>query len=497
MNLSRIASARNLRNGFVILAVAYVLLRVRIVFDAPPDTNYPDTEEYLRTAGMPLLSTDFWAGVRSPGLALYFKVVGTGRLAEIGHVGLSVVAWLALASEVGRTLVDRRAKVLGACSVLAFSLTSWLVQWDPIMLSESLALSSTAGLLACWLAAAREPTWPKLVLLIVLALVWSTVRDAHAYVLIAALIVPCMWWVRSHRKVKPAVLVAALGVVGMGSIASANAGLRWKGPLTNVLGDWILKDAEATAFFQERGLPHLSPEIESLLQTPGFIDVDALARQRDWAEIDRWIEREGRRTYTRYLATHPGVALTTTWKRRGLALNVVATGTETRPPLSNYRPAGLVDVIPSWFNDLLFPPTGRRILVYGAMIGVAAVIGWRRTRLVAARWNIALIVVALTIPHLFVVVLGDAVEITRHALTLNVMLRFGLLLIVMLLVDDHLGESRPKRVAAGDGRRQIRFTSSGKRERRSGLRPARSGCASSMCPRAYEGQHLGRGEELG
>ena len=316
------ALVRDVRKWFVVLAIAYVLLRVRAVLHAPPDTSYPDTDGYLKTAAASLFSRDFWAGLRSPGVALFFKLFGTPLAREIGHIVLSIVAWLALASEVERTLVDRRAKALGVFAVLAFSLSSWVVQWDPILLSESFALSSTTALIACVLSVIRNPTWPRLVLLVVLGLVWTTVRDTHAYVLLVALMLPCVWWVRARMRSKPTFVIAAFAIIAMGSITSADIGLRWKGPLTNVVGDMILRNADATAFFHERGLPQLSPRIVALLETPSFIDTDALAREPGWPDVERWLSLEGKRTYTRYLVTHPAVALATAWKRRNLALDI-------------------------------------------------------------------------------------------------------------------------------------------------------------------------------
>ena len=73
---------------------------------------------------------------------------------------------------------------------------------------------------------------------------------------------------------------------------------------------------------------------------------------------------------------------------------------------------------------------------------MAVAIGWRRRRPTGLRWSRAITLIALTIPHLAVVVLGDSVEISRHALTLNVIFASALLLILVFLIDDQLSQRR-------------------------------------------------------
>jgi hypothetical protein len=420
----------------------YVLLRIGAVIDAAPVASYPDSHEYLATAHQSVFSSDFYAGPRSPAVPLLYKLLLTNHLREIGQVALSIVAWLGLAVAVRRAVRHPRVQLSAYVAVLLFSLTPWIVQWDPVLLSESLSLTFTAGLIALWLELIRAPSRRKVAAFLAIALLWATARDSNAYVLLFALVVPAVWLRRSRDRRLPAAVLVGLLVIAVASIASSGAGERWKVPLVNVIGHRILPQPDATAFFHRRGMPALTPQLESQLRVPGFIDHHALPQQPGWPAFDHWLDQAGRQTYTRYLVGHPGYTISTTLGDRTYLFNVQAAARPSTFPLADYRPAGVSDVLPGWLSDLVFPSTGGMMWLYLVLLGPAVAWGLRR-RWTTRQWTVPLALAALTIPHAFIVILGDTNELTRHALVLGVMVRLAYLMAAVLLVDALVKGTRP------------------------------------------------------
>jgi hypothetical protein len=426
-----------LRGLFLTLAGIYVLVRIGAVAGAAPVSSYPDSQEYLATAHHSLLSSDFWAGERSPAVALLYKLLPSDHLREIGQVALSIAAWLGLAAALARSLKMPAARVAGFVAVLLLGSTPWVVEWDPLMLSESLSLTLTAALVAVWLELIRRPRRGWAAALVVLALLWTTARDPNGYVLLFALAIPAVWLARSEgRQTRrlPALVMAGLLVAALAGIASASGGERWKVPLVNVIGHRVLGDADAAAMFHSRGMPQLTPQVDAAMRVPGFIDHDRLHMQPGWPDLDRWLDDAGRQTYIRYLAGHPGVAITVTFDQREQLFSVAPPGEPANFPLEDYEPAGLREPLPRWLSALVFAPAAWVLLLLLALFTV--VFGVLLRRGAATRyWIVPGALVALAVPHAFVIVLGDTSELTRHALLLGLTVRLALLVAAALTLD--------------------------------------------------------------
>jgi hypothetical protein len=397
-------------------------------------SSFPDSQEYLATSHHSLFSADFWAGLRGPAIPLLYKLLPTNHMREAGQLALSILAWLGLALAVSRSVRQPWAKLAGAALVLLFSLTPWIVEWEPLLLSESLSLTLTAALIAIWLELIRQPSRVKVAVLIAVAFLWATARDPNGYILLLALVVPAVWFVRSRNRRLPAAVLVGLLVVAVASLASSAAGERWKVPLVNVIGHRILTDADATAFFQRRGMPQLTPQVTSAMRVPGFIDHQRLKQLPGWPTFDDWLDRAGRQTYTRYLASHPIDAITRTVDERAYLFGVSPPTTPSTFPLTGYRATGTTDVLPGWLSDLVFPPTGGQLWLYFVLLTAGFIVMLRRGAWQPS-WMVPCVLIALAVPHAFIVVLGDTSELTRHAMVLGVTIRLAFLLTAIFILD--------------------------------------------------------------
>jgi hypothetical protein len=293
------------------------------------------------------------------------------------------------------------------CLVLAFSATTEIILWDPLLLSESLSLSLTALLLAGWLWLVRAPTWGRVAALLTVTVLWTFTRDSHAYVvLFTGLVVLASLAQRAYRPMKAALALGCIVVFALSS-ASANAGLRWYQPLRDILLNRVAADAEMGQYFADR----LGP---------------------------MWRDADARRVYARYLLSHPGYTLGEPFF-----------GSQTTPFSSPDSGSALLDPDLRIYNDNaadrafplprslsdLFYVQGKRSIVFLLLVvvGGAAVVAVRFG--LSWLWAVPATVLVSTFPHGLVAYHLSGLEVDRHALEVAVLLRLGVLLLAVLACD--------------------------------------------------------------
>ena len=108
-----------------------------MLFDRQPIV-WADSEDYIAVSKAP-----FWS------LAFVLRLVGRDPTHFTYALALiAAVCWAALAASVGAALPDGWRRWVGVAAVAGFSLTFPVVTWERSVLSESLALSFLALLLA-------------------------------------------------------------------------------------------------------------------------------------------------------------------------------------------------------------------------------------------------------------------------------------------------------------------------------------------------------------
>ncbi len=192
---------------FALIAAGYVALRLS-AFLQSPTLRYPDTGTYLRSSGFPLFSEQFLAGQRAWALPLLYRALPDSDTARaVGQLVVSIGCWLALAAAVAWNVRHTVLRAVAFGSVLVFSLSVWVTQWDRLLLSESLAVSLTAAVLAAWLALVRAPNRWTVAALLGTTLLWAAVRDSNAYVVGLVLLPAALWAVVARPRRLPLVVV--------------------------------------------------------------------------------------------------------------------------------------------------------------------------------------------------------------------------------------------------------------------------------------------------
>ena len=162
--MNRLSSA-SIRAKLPAAAVAYrgawvvwVYCALRYLALTRHDHTYGDSTGYHAAARLPLFSVEFWAGLRSFTIPLFWKLLGNNEGLTTGvQFVISVVCWLVLAWAVAGLSSVRTVQWLAYVLVLGLSLTAPVAQWDRTLLSETLSFSLFVLLVALAIRLIQRP----------------------------------------------------------------------------------------------------------------------------------------------------------------------------------------------------------------------------------------------------------------------------------------------------------------------------------------------------
>ena len=416
--------------------------------------GWNDTTDFLSSSRAPWSSSELWAGRRPVAVPALLKLVGADLTAYVHwQVGLAVACWAALAVSVA-TVVPGRARWPAAAAVVAFSLTSPVTMWERSVLSESLALSLLALVLAAAIQVARGVTGRRVAALLVAAALWSATRDSHASVLLvggaAALVAVAVWWVRARRhgdrdeaprgRALWAVLGGGLVVIALVAAWGSARGERHAFPMRNVYEVRVLPYPERVEWFADHGMPQaeefMGPDARVPYREQGLPPVvyvgDDDAELGPWLD---WVGSDGRLAFARFVASHPTFVVTEPLRTPERAFN------NARGDRGFYAPP-----------DMRAVPAVDRVLALSTplvLVVAAAALAWVAGR---RRWTPAFVAgsvaAALAVPHGVLAWHSDGMETARHLAVPAAQLHAGVLLMAVGAVGAPLtrqgkGRSRP------------------------------------------------------
>jgi hypothetical protein len=399
-----------------------------------------DTADFLSSSREPWFSTELWIGKRSPVTPVILKVLG-GDLDTYLAVQALVAAlcWATLAVSVWTVVGPRWGRVAAAATIVAFSLTDPVTMWDQSALSESLAASVLALVVAAGVQVAARPSRSTVLALLAALAVWLALRDSPAAVAVAgglvlAAALAVRWlWARRQRPDEPgpalatpltALAVGAL-VLGAAALAASNHGSRHVFPMRNVLQVRVLPYPDRVQWFADHGMPQagefVGPGSRRPVEEAGRAPVTYVpdeARGDGMEEWFDWLESDARGTFVRWVLTHPGYVVTEPYEAPERSFNN-AGGDRQFYALPDRRKVPLVDGLlaqRSWV-----------VVVVGA---VAA--GWTlgRRRYTPA-FVAGAVTAALALPHALVAWHSDGMETARHLVIPVLQLHLGVLLMVI------------------------------------------------------------------
>ena len=399
-----------------------------------------DTADFLASSREPWLSTELWMGRRSPVAPVVLKLLDgdTGSYMWFQAV-VAAACWAALAASVWTVLGPRGARVAGAAAVVAFSLTDPVTMWDQSALSESLAVSVLAVVVAAGVQVASRPTRAAVADLVVALAVLLGLRDSPAVAALAgalalgAVLAARALWAQHRDRPGPALatpltaLAAAALVLGVGVMAAADHGQRHVFPLRNMLQVRVLPYPDRVAWFADHGMPQADqfagPDAREPFLEAGRAPITYVpdeAREGELAEWFAWLEEDGRATVARWVLTHPTYLFTEPFEVPERTFNN-AGGDRQFYAFTERRKVPLVGLLDqrSWV-----------VVLAGAMIAGYALGMWRFTPAFVA----GAVTAALALPHGLVAWHSDGMETARHLVIPALQLHLGVLVMAIGLL---------------------------------------------------------------
>ncbi len=386
--------------------IAVAGLRAYVYVDSGEYDRLDFTGQWRRPWGTPLL---------------YWLVPGGPNRIVVAQALLGAICWSVLALSAAAWFRTSAFRIGVAGTLLALGATTSVTNWDAAKLSESLALSLTALVVAAWLNLVRRPVPATAILVVVATLPWMFVRQglmptAWILVFVSAAAAIVAW-----RRGGPAKLLAGLSlslmvVALLASFSYARNQEVVRENLTVIVANRVASEPARLAWFQAHGMP-----------TPasGNLGPDAL---RDDPAFAYWVSHEGRGTYARYLLTHPWYSATEPLDdlvgvRRSY-------GDELAPQSTMLSPADAYGssrpVIPELVEQALFEPGGTGAMVSGiGLVAAWTAVRWARRE---RRWIVPLAMISVSLLSLIVAWHGATPELGRLAIVGAVALRIGLLL---------------------------------------------------------------------
>jgi hypothetical protein len=307
------------------------------------------------------------------------------------------------------------------------SLYRYIIAWDSVMLTESLALSLMALFIASWLWLAKGWHRGKVTLISAIAFLWAFTRDTNAWiVLLVGILILFLIGFKSLNK-KYLLFPAVFVVIFLMSNRSADLGGRWVFPFQNVLSHRILPDTSATAFFVNTcGMP-FSPALIRLEgewsngQDRAFYEDPALEEYRSW------LSRSGKSCYMKWLVLHPIQGI-----QNSLAeFNALISMENIQPFLFSKK---FVPILPARVEIIFFPK--QLLLLLSALSYVLlAIVIFTRAWMQNKAWWVALGMNLLVLPHYFIVWNGDVMGIQRHVMIASAQFYVSIWIVMLLFLD--------------------------------------------------------------
>lgn len=419
--------------GYGLIGLLYLFLYARVHAYAELVT-WNDSVVYHAITDRSLSDMNFWMGERPFTAPLFYKLVGGADSAIIlMQWWVSVLAWLTLAYVVAAILKISWLKLPAFATILLFSLSIDLTLWNKVIHSESLAISLFALMLASWFWVLRWTTQPRAprsqifvgILLGGLAGLWSFTRDTHVYFLLGAAGILTGGMILGWRKTHPfgwlyvTLLIAVMGIF-FGQDYTANQAQRWQFSLANVLGQRILPDPVRTLYFVERGMPYNQRVID--FEGEWAYTADYQATFGDWL-----MEGDSKRLYMRFLLSQPVTHTEEMLSVRHLLFDEDLkwyAHLEEKP-------------LPDWQENLTAVfylkqrPFERLAFIAVGLTLLFLPLWWED-----GRWIVPMALFATVLPLAFIVWHGDALEVPRHAVGVNLQAHLALWLTFILAADS-------------------------------------------------------------
>jgi hypothetical protein len=420
--------------GFLGYLAAQVFCIVGLV-----TARYPDSYRYMQLSFTG--KADF-----PPTVPLVYAILPTDALRVGAQTALATVCWWALARVASNAVRDRRIRISLRAVLLMLGVVGPVVSWNTVILSESIAISLTALLVAAWLWFQRRPSWTRAFAAITATEAWDLAKPT-GIVLGALIAMVAVVHALRHRRellrVGIALTLVALSV--MNAAVFSTSGYLKVGLISDVIQDRILVNPGYTVWFIDHGMPY-SPAIAKSAGGDYGIALEQIPAMESWMAVS------ATSTYIRFVVAHPEYAVIaplSAFPGEEPSLqeptNPVYAAVEPNPTPSMLSPTANYgrhrQVLPSVVEDFLFEQgqIGNLLALAAGAVTCALLV---RRRGKDRRLVLPALVALSAVPWGYLVWLtGGVGEVDRLSVVLAVAARIGLWLLLGFALD-HLVTSR-------------------------------------------------------
>lgn len=410
---------------YVALFLLYVAVRIINLQAVQEPRVFPDTRVYTNIATQSYRDLSFWVGGRPWTVPLVYKLLRKDfpSIARV-QLGLSIVCWMLLAVAVARAVKSPGLKPLALGIVLLFSLSTEVILWDAVVLSDSISISLMALLIAGGLWLLEGWNGFKVAALAAVAFGWAFARDTNAWILL--MIAGALFIAAAARLIQARylVLAGAFAVIFIMNDLSANYAKRWHIAFMNVVGMRILPSPERTAYFAERGMP-VTPVLLERRDKKAWDDGWAFTKDPALQSFRDWMYAHGKSTYIRFLLSHPAFTIQEPLRHLEQLLS---------SEMRRYGPNDFSPILEGALAEVIYPKQWALFWIWATAATVGLALGLRVWTLNPA-FVVALALIIVTYPHAALQWHGDPNEIGRHGLQAAIHLRLGIWLLLIFAAD--------------------------------------------------------------
>lgn len=443
----------------LLLSAAFVLMRVRTNGNLNDSVAAQDTRSYFDCAGRNFLSREAYTCGRSATLPLLYSLLtpngeyeltvmaepffgsearlavqpGTEKIVRFQLI-LSIAGWLIFSWSAASLFRNAAVRIVSVLLLLTFAFVPQLSDWDSILLSESISFSLFILMSAFWLRFLNavfkrgENPWEIAVftiLFLISAVPWTFTRDTNAYFLaIVALCCLIIGFVILRRKRIAATAASILTSLFLTALflfqqSTFRESERWLLPMLNNYTGNVFPYESRVEWFLLRGMP----VSDTLLQASGSAEYNEIYQEEAFME---WIRTDGTERYIGFMIDHPLLTLQSVYFQMDEFF------------AENIQPFfyGAEEDKPRWsepLGNLLHPLSSSLMLI---VPGLWLILVRKKAAQAEPIWIVFLLVLtvggfALTV----IAYLGEVRSVWRHVLSGVLMLRLGLWLTLLALLD--------------------------------------------------------------
>lgn len=300
--------------------IVYFLYIILCTYTADPIWGlFADSNDYKIQSQYSLFSIDFYSPKPQVNMAprpftvpLFYKLVTSDPYKMV--LLQKIIYAISILTLVFSFLNYLSAKFLkiSATYLLLYFFTWWnIAGWSNNILSESLSISFMFLWFAMILFYYKKQSLVNLVLLIGISIFLSFTRDTWPYIILLFSIINLLLFVlfKNQSLKKNCVFLIFSVVLFFSQNYTSSVGERYKLPVFNSIAGRIAQNDEYIKWFKNEGMP-LS---ENMVKDFRGIDIDdetnrslVYAKYSDasYKELFKWITKDGKASYQKFLATH-------------------------------------------------------------------------------------------------------------------------------------------------------------------------------------------------